>query len=146
MEFLIRSIINGKVYINGENILHAMCRHGNLFFLSILAQSINKNYRYLLNEYNREGRKCIHIAAVLHKGQVATDIITILVNFGADINGRVLCTGDTVLHIAVYLKDYYLAKWLCRRGGINRNARNYAGLTPFLIASKNNAKQMMTVL
>lgn len=123
-----------------------MCRHGNSLALSIIAQSINKNYQYLLNEYNREGRKCIHIAAVMHKGQVATELIIILLNFGADVNGRVLCTGDTVLHIAVYLKDYYLAEWLCRRSGININARNYVGLTPFQIARKKNDKKMMMIL
>ncbi|XP_044591691.1 NF-kappa-B inhibitor cactus-like [Cotesia glomerata] len=128
----------------GDNLVHFLCHSGDVTELIILHDFINEENRYTLVEYNKKQQQCVHIVA--SQQEDAVEKIKLLTLWGADINGKELKGGDTLLHLAVRAQNYSLVEWLCQQPNINREAMNNDLMTPYHIAFFARDDKMMDVL
>lgn len=128
---------------DGENLAHFLC-HGDVSHLMLLHDQINDDNRHYLMEYNRNQLQCVHITAL--EPRDAVEKMKLLVQWGADINGKELKNRDTPLHIGVKTKNYNLVEWLYSQPNINREVVNNECLTPYHIAFINKDEMMMDIL
>nr|AGQ20223.1 AsIV-cont00109-ORF2 [Apophua simplicipes ichnovirus] len=128
---------------NGENFFHEVCRTGSYELLVRVEPYLDDDSRHLLKVVNHQGQSCMHIA-VNHSRSV--EIMNILRNMGADINGRTSTGGFTVLHEAVVNKAYDVAEWLCQEPDIQIQAKTSANLTAYQLAFVLNDSKMMAIL
>lgn len=136
----------GRNHVSGDNILHEIVQTGSLELLRRFRDNYVVPLDSLLQEVDLFGRTCIHVAADTHRGHHAILIIQVLTELGADLNARDCPLNMTVLHIAVYHKDYELAKWLCQQPNLDINATRFDGLTAYEIAYLANDHQMINSL
>nr|ABH10020.1 vankyrin 1 [Campoletis chlorideae ichnovirus] len=136
----------GRNHNSGENILHELVRTGSLELLYRIRDNYGGPLDFLLQEFDNCGKNCIHVAADTHRGRRAILIIQVLMELGADLNAGDYWLNMTVLHLAVYNKDYALAKWLCQQPILDINAMGFDGTTAFGIAYSTGDYQMMIML
>nr|ACE75454.1 viral ankyrin [Glyptapanteles indiensis] len=137
-------LISGLMNDEGENLLHYLCRTGDVSDLLALHDAISDENRYVLVEYNRERQQCVHIIATQQED--AIEKMKLLTLWGADLNAKELKAGDTPLHIAVRVKNFSLVEWLCQQPNINKEALNNDLMTPYHIAFVAKDGRMTDVL
>lgn len=74
-----------------------------------------------------------------------TDISFLLIDFGADINGKNDIYNESPLHIASITGQEEVVKILCQNGA-DVNSRNYHRETPFMYAARNGYIKIMEIL
>lgn len=126
-----------------ETILHELTRAGAFKEIWRMHQRAPGQFYHSLRIDDDEGELCTHLAAKLHRGSLSINIMSVLERIGADLNAKNKCAGDTVLHTAVRYANYKLVEWLCTQPLINLEADNYAGLTAYQLAYKNEDEQLM---
>ncbi|XP_057335624.1 NF-kappa-B inhibitor cactus-like [Microplitis mediator] len=129
----------------GENIIHYLCRNGGVIDLLTFRNAINDENKYLLSEFNRDGKQCMHIVVSLDKVDPINKL-TLLMKWGADINSKDRKDGNTALHIAVLTNNYEVAKWLCQQPGVDKEILNFAHKTPYQVACDRANIRMMDLL
>nr|AOH69156.1 hypothetical protein A6F54_87 [Microplitis mediator bracovirus] len=135
----------GNPDIEGENILHYLCREGDITNLMAFKNVISDANRHLVRQYNRHGKQCVHI--VSNPGIAdPQEKLKLLMEWGADINGQERVFGNTPLHITAYTRNHKLATWLCNQPGINMGLYNYLFKTPYYVACERNDIKMINIL
>nr|ACE75170.1 viral ankyrin [Glyptapanteles flavicoxis] len=137
-------LITGLMNDEGENLLHYLCRTGDVSELLALHDFISDENRHVLVKYNKERQQCVHIIA--SQQEDAIEKMKLLALWGADLNAKELKGGDTPLHIAVRVKNYTLVEWLCQQPYINKEALNNDLMTPCHVAFVAKDVWMMNVL
>lgn len=112
--------------------------------MMFLHDSISDENRYCLNEYNGKKQQCVHVVASEQKD--AVEKMELLTLWGADLNAKELEDADTPLHIAVKVRNYELAEWLCQQPNVNKEALNDYFMTPYHIAFFGRDEKMMDLL
>lgn len=128
----------------GETFFHEVCKNSLLSLLDRVAMCLDNKIPTILAISNVDGVQCTH--TIVNCEEYAKEMMEIVVNLGADINGQERCGGCTSLHLCVQKKNYKLAKWLCERRKTNLEAKNYAGETAYHLAYKKNDDKMMKIL
>lgn len=148
MESLVIGKIFGEVDEIGNNFLQEICDEGCLGLLLRAGFWLDdKASEVLLQNYNFNGDQCVHIVAKVHRGLKAILLMEALVDLGANINEPDRISGATALHIAVVHEDHQLADWICRQDGVvDKEARDYAGMTAFQVAWKRRDLKMVDLL
>jgi hypothetical protein len=110
--------------------LHKAAYNGDIELVKkILKSKVNPDER------DSFGGTALH-AAMFQKN---TEIITILINYGFDVNAQGLSNGYTPLHDAVWANNLEAAKILLKRGA-RTDIRGKDGLTPYEKALKEDKK------
>lgn len=128
-----------------DTILHELARIGAFKEILRLAEHSPGGFKDIVRTHNAQGELCTHLAAKVHSGLHAENLMKVLEEIGVDLNWQDGCAGNTVLHTAVRHQNYKLAAWLCRQPKVNVNARNYAGLTAYQMAYKNGDKRLQNI-
>lgn len=115
--------------ITGFTIFHEAAYAGSLELLYRIRDLITQPYQSLLQEYNNNGELCIHVAARVHRGMRAIQVIQALLQLGADLNGVDCIHKFTILHQAVTNDDHILAMWLISQPSMNLELKSWDGLT-----------------
>ena len=129
---------------DGNMAIHIACRDNLINVLRALLEPVryeeqkrnNYDIPYQtipqnLNVKNYDGFTCIHIASVLDH----FEIVTTLLEKGADVNVKAEKTGRTILHEAAWNGNLKLAKYLLSLNTrCNINAKTYDGYTAFDLA------------
>ena len=112
--------------------LHKAAYNGNIELVrKILKNNIN------LDERDSSGGTALH-AAMFQKN---TEIITLLINHGFDVNAQGLSNGYTPLHDAVWANNLEAVIILLKRGA-RTDIRGKDGLTPYEKALKEDKKKI----
>lgn len=131
---------------NGNTIFHDLAYEGSLRELQKIRDTYDKQWTTILQETNKKGESCIHVAADMHRGSEVIRLIKVLVDLGADPSAPNTLSSCTVLHIAIYHQDCKLARWLCQQRKVDIHARYWDGLTAYQLALVQNNKRMMNIL
>lgn len=97
-----------------------------------------------LEQWNYNGKRCVHIAAETSN----IEILRYLISAGADINSREGKSGQTPLHIAIENSNEQLANFLldeCRTK-VRLEQVTYAGLTAYQLAALQHNQTLLTGL
>lgn len=124
--------------------LHVACRNGHIECVAALLEPVNhaelKQLQYNipyqaipqdLNDRNYEGQTVTHIVA--ERGHL--DILSVLLEKGADINVTDGKSGRTVLHYAAESGNMELLNFLLHCKFLNLNALTYGGVTAVKLAA-----------
>lgn len=130
----------------GNTIFHHLAYVGSLTLLKRFRDNLDEPCTAILHQCNSEGEFSIHVAANMHRGLHAIQVIELLRDLGADLDARDDQWAVTVLHIAVNHQDHTLAKWLCEQSQIDINAEDADGSTAHQLARENHDQQMMDIL
>lgn len=130
---------------SGGNYFHEACQAGSLALLLRAAEWMDRPIPSILTVRNYSGEQCTHII-VKNKDICAQEMMNIVLNLGADINGQEWRSGFTPLHLCVLERNYKLAEWLCRAPGIDLEATNYAGQTVYQLALERKDNQIMEMM
>ncbi|AEE09523.1 viral ankyrin [Cotesia vestalis bracovirus] len=130
---------------SGGNYFHEACQAGSLALLLRAAEWMDRPTPSILTVRNYSGEQCTHII-VKNKDIYAQEMMNIVLNLGADINGQEWLGGFTPLHLCVWERNYELAEWLCRAPGIDLEATNYAGQTVYQLALERKDNQIMEMM
>ncbi len=128
---------NQKTYIN--SLLHNVCRKGKTELLkTLIAHGAD------LNSLDADGRTPLHVAADCNR----VEIVTLLIDAGADVNKREEQYGRTPLYLAIYDRNLDIVKLLVAAGAdVNQYVNNaWSPHTPLYIASKRNCPEIVEVL
>ncbi|KAG8039270.1 hypothetical protein G9C98_003577 [Cotesia typhae] len=98
---------------SGGNYFHEACQAGSLALLLRAAEWMNRPIPSILTVRDYDGEQCTHII-VKNKDFCTKEMMEIVLNLGADINGQEWLGGSTPLHLCVWERNYELAEWLCR--------------------------------
>jgi hypothetical protein len=106
-------------------------------------ESVNKILKGKVNPDERDsfGGTALH-AAMFQKN---TEIITVLINYGFDVNAQGLSNGYTPLHDAVWANNLATIKILLKRGA-RTDIRGKDGLTPYEKTLKEDKKEIAEYL
>ncbi|XP_044754652.1 NF-kappa-B inhibitor cactus [Coccinella septempunctata] len=143
----------GPRNLSGDSPLHIAARLGDLDCCKAILYPVQSQEReqmvlrysaqlyttYDVEQWNHEGRTCLHVAA--QYGHI--EILRHLVWFGADVNAGDGTQGLTALHYAVIRKDINLLSFLlyeCDKIDLNRT--NYGGLTAYKMCRDQNIIEM----
>lgn len=132
--------------ITGDTIFHELAEAGSVPLLNRIRSIIEGPYDSVINELNFRGVTCLHVAASVHRGAHAIQVMELLVEMGANINASDNLSGATVLHDAVWYEDQELATWLCQQPHINLDARRWDGVTAYQMAFMEQNKRMTKIL
>lgn len=130
---------------SGGNYFHEACQIDSLSLLIRAEEWMDGPIPSILTIRNYNGEQCTHIL-VKNKDIYAQEMMNIVLQLGADINGQEGLDGCTPLHLCVWERNYKLAEWLCREPGINLEATNYAGQTVYQLALERDDKIMMKMM
>lgn len=131
----------------GGNYFHNVARSGSIALLKRVEPFLDETHRSLLTLRDDRGLQCTHIAARSNDGKMAVMMIEYLVRLGANIHIMEFVTEDTLLHLAVYTKNYELAEWLGQQPNyVTYIANNAENLTAYEIAVKNGDERMSMIL
>lgn len=112
----------GKNKLNGNTIFHEIAIEGSLALLLRIRENLDEPIDLVLEELNDQGETCVHLAALMNRGQHAIEIIEVLRELGADLNARNRL-GHTLMSYAIYNKDYQLIDWLLLQPEITLSSR-----------------------
>lgn len=116
--------------------LHKAAYNGDIELVrEILKNKVNPDER------DSFGGTALH-AAMFQKN---TEIITLLINYGFDVNAQGLSNGYTPLHDAVWANNLDAVKVLITHGA-RTNIRGKDGLTPYEKSLKENRKEIAEYL
>lgn len=146
MESLLIKMLLGINPCNGNTIFHDIAHDGSMLMLLRLRSNFIVEWQTFARVINNNGESCIHVAASLHRGEIAIRLLRVLVELGADLNAKHQMTKCTVLHIAVWNKDFKLAKWLCRVSFFEMNEKDMDGNTAYQMAHAADDQRMMKIL
>lgn len=130
---------------SGGNFFHEACEARLLPLLWRVEQMIDEPIPSILTTRNYNGENCSHII-VKCKDIHAQHMMKVVLNLGADINGKETHGGFTPLHLCVWEKNYKLAEWLCNAPGVDLEVKNYAGQTVYQLALECRDHQMMEMV
>ncbi|AAW51805.1 viral ankyrin 2 [Bracoviriform demolitoris] len=134
-----------QVY-TGENIFFVIAKLGWLKTLHTLNVLIDEEIKPWLQQRNKLGDTCIHVAALANRGKQAIQLIEKLVEYGANLNTRRNCNGDTVLDIAVKNKDHELTVWLWKQPSINLQTEKFFHYVMDQMKLKESQENKMEIL
>lgn len=146
MEFLPIERLLGRDPRNGNTIFHDIAHDGSMTVLMRLRSNFIVEWQTIVRVINNNGESCTHVAASFHRGEKAIRLLRVLVELGADLNAKHEMTKCTVLHMAVFNKDYKLAKWLCRVSHFEMNAKYMDGTTAYQMAHAADDQRMIKIL
>nr|ACE75201.1 viral ankyrin [Glyptapanteles flavicoxis] len=129
----------------GDNFFHEACKASWILLLRRAENMIDEPIPTILTTRNYNGEQCTHLI-VSTKDIYAQEMMKIVLNLGADVNGQEACGGFTPLHLCVWKKNYALAEWLCKVPGINLEAVNYANQTVYQLARECDEYQIMEIV
>lgn len=129
----------------GDTFFHEACKARSLALLRRAEESMDEPIPSILTIRNYNGEQCTYII-VKNKDVFAREMMEIVLNLGADINGQEALGGFTPLHLCVWEKNYDLAEWLCEATGIDLKAKIYAGETFYQLARQRNDHQIMKMV
>ncbi|XP_044590340.1 NF-kappa-B inhibitor cactus-like [Cotesia glomerata] len=130
---------------NGDNYFHEACRDNSLDHFERVVKFIECPIPAILAKRNSSGEQCTHII-VKSQEHYVVEMMKIVVDLGADINGKEAFSGFTPLHLCAKKKNYELAEWLCQVSWIDLDARNHKGHTAWHMAYINDDFKMMSIL
>nr|AOH69093.1 hypothetical protein A6F54_18 [Microplitis mediator bracovirus] len=130
---------------SGGTYFHEACQDNSMSLLWRAADMVDESLPKILNVRDHNGAQCTHIIAASNVSY-PIDMMDIVLQLGADINGREGLAGHTPLHICVMKKNYALAEWLCQAPGIDVEAENFAQETPYDLACKMGDRKMIEIL
>lgn len=137
----------GRNPITGNTIFHELAEAGSVPLLKRIRQTVDDEpHDSIINELNFQGLTCIHVAAKAHRRLHAIEVIAVLVQMGANLNGADNLSGATVLHDTVWYEDYKLATWLCQQPHINLDAKRWDGVTAYQMAFMEQNSRMKKIL
>ncbi|BAF48483.1 GfV-B55'-ORF1 [Ichnoviriform fumiferanae] len=108
----------------GNNIFHEIAMKGSLALLLEIRDKFDRPTDHALREWNGHGETCLHLVALMNRGQNAIRMIDILVELGADLNAK-NHLGHTLLHYALENDDCELINWLLLHPEMNLSVRDY---------------------
>nr|ACE75325.1 viral ankyrin [Glyptapanteles indiensis] len=129
----------------GDNFFHEACKAFSIALLRRAEEMIDEPIPTILTTRNYNGEQCTHLIVNI-KEIYAQDMMEIVLDLGADVNGQEACGGFTPLHLCVLKKNYGLAEWLCKVPGINLEAVNYANQTVYQLALECDERQIMEIV
>ncbi|ULM71637.1 viral ankyrin 3 [Diadegma fenestrale ichnovirus] len=129
-----------------KTIFHEIAEAGAVPILYRVRDYIQGPIAPFLQEKDRNGDLCTHLAVKSHRGAKAIQILTLLVELGADLNASSGVTHSTVLHLATVGRDYELVHWLVAQPQIDLNVKGWDGLTAYEMAFIENNGRMMDLL
>ncbi|AEE09521.1 viral ankyrin [Cotesia vestalis bracovirus] len=130
---------------NGDNYFHEACRSNSLDHFERVVKFVEYPIPAILTQRNSSGEQCTHIIAKSQK-HYAVEMMKIVMDLGADINGKEKFSGFTPLHLCVWKKNYELAEWLCQVPWIDLDARDHKGHTAWHMAYVNADFKMINIL
>lgn len=130
---------------NGDNYFHEACRGNSLDHFERVVKFVEYPIPAILTQRNSSGEQCTHIIAKSQK-HYAVEMMKIVMDLGADINGKEKFSGFTPLHLCVWKKNYELAEWLCQVPWIDLDARDHKGHTAWHMAYVNADFKMINIL
>lgn len=130
---------------SGGTYFHEACQANSMALLWRAADMVNESHPQILNVRDHNGAQCTHIIATSNVS-FPIDMMDIVLQLGADINGREGLAGNTPLHICVMKKNYALAEWLCQAPNIDVEAENFGKETPYDLACKMEDRKMIKIL
>nr|AGO14416.1 ANK6 [Cotesia sesamiae Mombasa bracovirus] len=113
---------------SGGNYFHEACQAGSLALLLRAAEWMDRPIPSILTVRDYD------------------DMMEIVLNLGAGINGQEWLGGFTPLYVCVWERNYELAEWLCRAPGIDLEATNYAGQTVYQVVLEQKDNQIMEMI
>lgn len=131
-ELSVEKMVNTCVLeiFEGNNIFHEIAIKGSLELLLQMRNDFHRPTDHALREWNGHGETCLHLAALMNRGQHAIRIIEIFVELGADLNAK-NNLGYTLLHYALENGDCELRDWLLLLPEMNLNVRDYYEMESF---------------
>nr|AGQ20232.1 AsIV-cont00129-ORF1 [Apophua simplicipes ichnovirus] len=135
-----------SVDVNGSNYFHDVARSGFIALLNRVEPFLDMSHTRLLTARNHAGFQCVHIAADNLDGKMAVDMIENLVRLGGNILAIESNRWESLLHFAVYRRNYELAEWLCRQPNFVTNVVNADDFTPYELTIRNNDPKMSEIL
>lgn len=117
-----------------KTIFHEIAEAGAIPVLYRFRDYIQGPIAPYLQEKDKYGDLCIHLAVKSHRGTKAIQILTVLAELGADLNAMNNDTHFTVLHLATMGSDHKLVRWLAVQPQIDLNAKSWDGLTAYEMA------------
>ena len=84
----------------------------------------------LMAVYDEHGRNCMHLATFFCR----YDMLTVFYQYGAQLNCRMMKTGDGLLHIAVHIDDEFMLKFLLTILRVNPHRGNWNNVSPLSLA------------
>lgn len=129
-----------------KTIFHEIAEAGAIPVLYRVRDHARKSIAPLLQEKDKNGDLCIHLAVKSHRGAKAIQILTVLAELGANLNASNDDTCFTVLHLATMGSDYQLVHWLALQPQIDLNATIWNGLTAYEMAFINMDQRIMDIL
>ncbi|AAW51789.1 viral ankyrin [Bracoviriform demolitoris] len=129
---------------SGGTYFHEACQANSIALLWRAAGMLDESHPRILNIRDYKGAQCTHIIATSNVS-CSIDMMNIVLQLGADINGQEGLAGLTPLHICVNKKNYALAEWLCQAPGIDVKVENFGKETPYDLACKMEDRKMMKI-
>lgn len=136
----------GKNPETSKTILHEIVEAGAIPVLYRLRDYIQEPIAPFLQEKDKYGDLCIHLAVKSHRGAKAIQLLTVLAELGADLNASNDDTRFTVLHLATMGSDYELIHWLVVQPQIDLNAKSWNELTAYEMAFIDMDIRIMNIL
>ncbi|KAK3577675.1 hypothetical protein CHS0354_018718 [Potamilus streckersoni] len=121
----------------GNTPLHTACQIGDSEIVSLLMCNVSSRLNTEIRNF--DGLKCLHLAAFHNK----TEVISILLNGGADINAGDAKSGRTILHWAAECGKGELVDLLLSRKDVDVNSETYEGITAIELAEANGHLEIM---
>ncbi|KAH3780271.1 NF-kappa-B inhibitor alpha-like [Dreissena polymorpha] len=126
--------------------VHIACSKENVPCLKALLDSQHKRPNQMLRTHDSEGQNCLHIVVNNKNAELAK----VLLDRGADINAADRKSGRTALHFAVETGNTemirFLLQYLENNGGLQLDARTYAGETPLKLAHGRGNTDVVAIL
>ncbi|ULM71625.1 viral ankyrin 2 [Diadegma fenestrale ichnovirus] len=129
-----------------KTIFHELAEAGAIPVLYRFRDYIQGPIAPFLQEKDKNGDLCIHLAVKANRGAKAIQILTVLAELGADLNAANDDTRFTVVHLAVMGSDCKLLQWLAAQPHIDLNAKSWNGLTACEMAFIEMNERMMDIL
>lgn len=119
-------ILNRPVHVDGRTLLHRCCYKGYTTACKILL-----SLGAMPTVYDKEGRQPLHVAS--YYGE--TEIVVLLLEYGAKANSVEQKESSTSLHLACYENRLKTATLLIDVGGASILAKDCRGITPLHAAA-----------